>query len=1364
MDHSSLLDAFNTDAFFKQLLSGDSDDHESMDEEDGSFSQYLCEKPHNLIVDANLGKSRQWLVDLFNEESSDSDSETENIDLMLEMQQSISQYRDAYLADPSLAKYMYYSADVITGKSKWENHQRSIKKKYAKKKCDGVCSKSLSLGTTNDQSSSTSKKRSQSLQKKKAGGTSLLRKQIWKAISKKEIPKACRQRLQNQAFKLSLLKKACKDASKKVRARAIESRMHCRREIVVSRSRRMTREAQLFWKKYVRVEKYHRKNAEKQALAQRRIDDELREVYKQQRKLKFLITQTELYAHFVCGKLKHDASEDVEERSKEAILSQLDANDRTLDVFGADAELDKAKALANVNNAFNQHQTKLDMFKNASNVGQGGRMHTRHVQAQPKLLCGKLTSYQLLGVNWIFNLYVHGLNGILADDMGLGKTVQTIAFLADLAERFNIWGPFLVIAPASTLNNWHQEFSRFLPTFKVLPYWGTTSERKVLRLFWNHKYDSSDADAAPFHVLITSYQLATSDVRYFQRIQWNYIVFDEAQALKSSSSIRWKTLLEFNCRNRLLLTGTPIQNTMAELWALLHFIMPTLFDSHAEFNEWFSKNIENHLENKASIDENELSRLHVILKPFILRRLKHDVEHELTEKVEVRVLCQLAPRQRRLYDALQKNILAKDLFRAQKYPNQSTNNILLMNLVMQFRKVCNHPDIFQCPESVSPFYLKSLPYVTPRLIYDSYFIPSFLQSKSKKCFYSDLNIHTPNNVYSSLYSNGNDPISTFSFVPLLELSVGEYWKIFCKGFIVRLRQMLDKREKQRKQIHHLFFFGLRQSPCKNALMKHDPAHQDRKTPNLSYCHVSISPCLIKGTDSFTYHLSTVAPGLIFGINFKYHFYGHLSQTITSVCKSGSIIPCGLHVQAEAEKHDIHGHDFQGSSTKYRAITAIRVNEPTEIAAVLKNIYLPKAVASRKELFCHSRRTTSSVLPPFQVVCQQINPYRMNCISPCTVPIFDQERLVTESGKMLALDMLLRRLKDGGHRVLIYSQMTKMIDILEDYMLLRRHSYVRLDGSCRISSRRDTVAGFQSSDDIFVFLLSTRAGGLGINLTAADTVIFYDSDWNPTVDQQAMDRAHRLGQTKQVTVYRLVCKGTVDERMLARAEEKSAIQRMVISDGFKTDSLNQKEMVSLLLDEDNLPKLTSEDKMNQTSSVPVKRKMKRTLKKDKTMRLEAPKQTPSKNTDQSDNLLNSPRNSGKVLPSLSFSDLESQPTSSSNDTTDNQSPTEEQIIVVDDNSSSPEPLTPQLPLTPVMRGHRKRGRPRIRPIVNSRKPRFLTHVSVPRRPLRRLRGSRGRGRCFSGRAAAMAGARAGAVAASAASFRTHGTDYSALNNS
>lgn len=158
------------------------------------------------------------------------------------------------------------------------------------------------------------------------------------------------------------------------------------------------------------------------------------------------------------------------------------------------------------------------------------------------------------------------------------------------------------------------------------------------------------------------------------------------------------------------------------------------------------------------------------------------------------------------------------------------------------------------------------------------------------------------------------------------------------------------------------------------------------------------------------------------------------------------------------------------------------------------------------------------------------------------------RFVTASGKLAQLDRLLQQLKVEGHRVLLYFQMTRMIDLMEEYLTYRNFKYCRLDGSTKLEDRRDTVHDFQTRPEIFIFLLSTRAGGLGINLTSADTVIFYDSDWNPTIDSQAMDRAHRLGQTKQVTVYRMITRGTIEERIRKRAMQKEEVQKVVITGG------------------------------------------------------------------------------------------------------------------------------------------------------------------------------------------------------------------------
>ena len=195
------------------------------------------------------------------------------------------------------------------------------------------------------------------------------------------------------------------------------------------------------------------------------------------------------------------------------------------------------------------------------------------------------------------------------------------------------------------------------------------------------------------------------------------------------------------------------------------------------------------------------------------------------------------------------------------------------------------------------------------------------------------------------------------------------------------------------------------------------------------------------------------------------------------------------------------------------------------------------------------------------------------LAPMEVP--QLHKLILDSGKLAKLDELLGELKSGGHRVLVYFQMTRMIDLMEEYLAFRQYKYLRLDGSSSISERRDMVSDWQSKPELFIFLLSTRAGGLGINLTAADTVIFYDSDWNPSNDAQAMDRAHRLGQTRQVTVYRLITKNTIDERILQLSRNKKSVQDAVVGSsstqviGGGGGEVKSTEVVSLLLDDDEL---------------------------------------------------------------------------------------------------------------------------------------------------------------------------------------------------
>jgi SNF2 family DNA or RNA helicase len=371
----------------------------------------------------------------------------------------------------------------------------------------------------------------------------------------------------------------------------------------------------------------------------------------------------------------------------------------------------------------------------------------------PKSFLGELKEYQLKGLRWLDNLYEQGINGILADEMGLGKTIQAISLLAHLSEEKNNWGPFLVVAPNATLYNWQQEVNRFCPNLKVLPYWGGLKERKTLRKFFGptNLYTRN----ASFHVCITSYQLVVSDAKVFNRVNWQHMILDEAQAIKNINSQRWNILLDFNCRNRLLLSGTPIQNSMSELWALLHFIMPNLFDSHEQFQEWFSKDIEAHSQEKGELNQEQLKRLHKILKPFMLRRVKKDVENEIGPKVEVEILCEMTERQKVLYNSIKEKLSnISDLFSSVDSKVKVEN---LMNLVMQFRKVCNHPELFERHIGKVPFIFRDLVFSRTATFLNATNIADLRIEK-----FSGVNLVLPKLIFDECFDVSNNLIKKFN--------------------------------------------------------------------------------------------------------------------------------------------------------------------------------------------------------------------------------------------------------------------------------------------------------------------------------------------------------------------------------------------------------------------------------------------------------------------------------------------------------------------------------------------------------------------------------------------------------------------------
>uniref|UniRef100_A0A8C0IS84 Chromodomain-helicase-DNA-binding protein 4 n=1 Tax=Chelonoidis abingdonii TaxID=106734 RepID=A0A8C0IS84_CHEAB len=496
---------------------------------------------------------------------------------------------------------------------------------------------------------------------------------------------------------------------------------------------------------------------------------------------------------------------------------------------------------------------------------------------------GTLHPYQLEGLNWLRFSWAQGTDTILADEMGLGKTVQTAVFLYSLYKEGHSKGPFLVSAPLSTIINWEREFEMWAPDMYVVTYVGDKDSRAIIRenefsfednaIRGGKKASRMKKEASvKFHVLLTSYELITIDMAILGSIDWACLIVDEAHRLKNNQSKFFRVLNGYSLQHKLLLTGTPLQNNLEELFHLLNFLTPERFH-----------NLEGFLEEFADIaKEDQIKKLHDMLGPHMLRRLKADVFKNMPSKTELIVRVELSPMQKKYY----KYILTRN-FEALN-ARGGGNQVSLLNVVMDLKKCCNHPYLFPVAAMEAP-----------------------------------------------------------------------------------------------------------------------------KMPNGMY---------------------------------------------------------------------------------------------------------------------------------------------------------DGSALIRASGKLLLLQKMLKNLKEGGHRVLIFSQMTKMLDLLEDFLEHEGYKYERIDGGITGNMRQEAIDRFNAPGaQQFCFLLSTRAGGLGINLATADTVIIYDSDWNPHNDIQAFSRAHRIGQNKKVMIYRFVTRASVEERITQVAKKKMMLTHLVVRPGLgsKTGSMSKQELDDIL---------------------------------------------------------------------------------------------------------------------------------------------------------------------------------------------------------
>ncbi|KLT40718.1 hypothetical protein CC85DRAFT_248951 [Cutaneotrichosporon oleaginosum] len=718
----------------------------------------------------------------------------------------------------------------------------------------------------------------------------------------------------------------------------------------------------------------------------------------------------------------------------------------------------------------------------------------------PFLLRGTLRPYQQAGLEWLASLYSNNMNGILADEMGLGKTIQTIALLGHLACDLGVWGPHLIIVPTSVILNWEMEFKRFLPGMKVLTYYGNQKERKEKRVGWNTEN--------AWQVCITSYQIVLADQHIFRRKNWVYMILDEAHNIKNFRSQRWQTLLGFKTQRRLLLTGTPLQNNLMELWSLLYFLMPNGitadatavvgFANHRDFMEWFSNPMDKAVESGETMDEGMIetvSKLHTLLRPFILRRLKSEVETQLPGKFEHVVYCRLSKRQRFLYDEFMSRASTRETLMSGGY-------LGVVNILMQLRKVCNHPDLFEVRPVRTSF-------AVDKGVAGTFEPTDLLVRKRLLAAADDVDLASMN-----LIVTGRE---------------GE------SGWVAGLRARLD------------------------ASNKLPYATEDKARIRMPKMDARTPDGWLKYREATELEKVKARWRAIRDINRRRCQSGPIYGTTTLEMLS-DLPRLLLPDTGKRRLSDLYGSHVPPAAALVRS----HIERLNAISPVIDRFAVipPNAVA--RDVAAYALPGVDPTLP------ELLDPAFDSLHSPSVklqIAFPDASLLQYDCGKLQKLYEMLRDLKAGGHRVLIFTQMTRVLDILEMFLSYNGHRYLRLDGSTKIEDRQIITERFNSDPRVFCFIASSRSGGVGINLTGADTVFFYDSDWNPSMDRQCMDRAHRIGQTREVHIYRFVSSHTVEENMLKKANQKRLLDRVVIQEGdFTTEFFGRMDWRDMLDDE------------------------------------------------------------------------------------------------------------------------------------------------------------------------------------------------------
>ncbi|KAJ1612359.1 Swr1p like SWI/SNF2 ATPase [Cryptosporidium canis] len=955
----------------------------------------------------------------------------------------------------------------------------------------------------------------------------------------------------------------------------------------------------------------------------------------------------------ICDQEEIDAEKEMSDADRDDILDWEECNSLN------DANIPVNELIMKLKHG-NKSPSSVDIKKNCEESISNSKIKI------PFLLKLKMREYQVAGLEWMVNLYKKGLNGILADEMGLGKTIQTISLLAYLACYMENWGPHLIVVPTSVMLNWEMEFKRWLPSFKVITYFGNPKERQKKRIGW------SDPNA--FNVCIASYTLILQDAHIFKRKQWQYLILDEAQNIKNFKSQKWQVMLSFNTERRLLLTGTPLQNNLMELWSLLHFLMPHIFTSHHDFKTWFSDPLTTAIENQQIEGErNLLARLHSVLRPFLLRRLKKDVEKEMPSKIEHVIKCPLSKRQKELYDEFLESKSTQNTIAGGDY-------IGLMNILMQLRKVCNHPDLFEPRLIKTPIFEEKLmirpsfnsliffPNICTTMQSDVPSLGKYISTnnylfvgKIRTSFISKFDkltnnrfINLPNvfilyneihmnriqtqsqyelsyNKWSKMKFNGNNPrISSLgtNFVEsgdlidvhrFIRLGLNEIASTRLDGSIIGLESHRTENIKNEDQHKTDNVFNKVKSLSSNITNCEDRSslfpRTDQKVtnewmPSCNYPHLlDESIQVFHGSkklvsDRGDIYLRLVKPfKVVYGkdcrnfivdeLNNKVGTDGEHTLTIstfpTFFSRKRKINndlafsfkrPSNSNILTENKNNKLSPKTIFGKLLFTKPYYYNQLPTLTQFNILLGNIIESsnqsisiegKYSYIKNELFC------SSYISP--KVVDYINAsstylYDISSLKKCIVP---PKRIIEDDcGKLQVLSKLLYKLYIEGHRCIIFTQMSKMLDVLEAFINYRGYNYLRLDGSTKVEDRQKLVNRFNRDQRIYLFISSTRSGGVGLNLTGADTVIFYDSDWNPAMDRQAMDRCHRIGQTRDVNIYRLISEWTIEESIFKKQLQKRLLDDVVVDQGHFTSEFFTKGDIQKMVGSRSQNMLNSEN--------------------------------------------------------------------------------------------------------------------------------------------------------------------------------------------